>query len=56
VFRAIGPTIWQYAGWTLGGSVTSADGEKWNPADIGPAVNAAIFGSRAVGLEIPRKA
>jgi NAD(P)-dependent dehydrogenase (short-subunit alcohol dehydrogenase family) len=56
VFRAIGPTIWQYHGWELGRSVTSSDGEKWHPADIGPAINAHIFGSRAVGLEIPRSA
>jgi NAD(P)-dependent dehydrogenase (short-subunit alcohol dehydrogenase family) len=54
VFRAIGPTIWQYQGWTLGGSVTSADEQKWNPSDVGPAVDAHIFGSRAVGLQIGR--
>ncbi|MDT4932947.1 MAG: hypothetical protein QOK11_839 [Pseudonocardiales bacterium] len=54
VFRAIGPTIWRYEGWRLGPSVTSADEDKWRPADIAPAVNAHIFGSRAVGLEIAR--
>lgn len=54
VFRAIGPTIWHYRGWTLGASVTSRDEQKWKAADIGPAVDAHIFGSRAVGLQISR--
>jgi hypothetical protein len=54
VFRAIGPTVWHYHGWTLGPSVTSANEEKWSAADIGPAVDAHIFGSRAVGLQIGR--
>jgi NAD(P)-dependent dehydrogenase (short-subunit alcohol dehydrogenase family) len=54
VFRAIGPTIWRYEGWQLGVSITSRNEQKWCAADIGPAVNAHIFGSRAVGLGMGR--
>jgi NAD(P)-dependent dehydrogenase (short-subunit alcohol dehydrogenase family) len=52
VFRAVGSTITHYVPWTLGASVESKDKQKWNPADIGPAVNAAIFHSRHPGLNM----
>jgi NAD(P)-dependent dehydrogenase (short-subunit alcohol dehydrogenase family) len=51
VFRAVGSTITHYVPWTLGASVDAGD-KKWNPADIGPAVNAAIFRCRAAGLQL----
>ncbi len=53
VFRAVGHTITHYEPWSLGGSVDNPKGEaKWDAADIGPAVNAAIFHSRAAGLRM----
>ncbi len=55
VFRAFGATIWRYQPWTLGPSVQTKEGkEKWKPADIGPAINAHIFGSRNPGLQMGR--
>jgi NAD(P)-dependent dehydrogenase (short-subunit alcohol dehydrogenase family) len=53
VFRAVGHTITHYQPWSLGPSVEPRQGPaKWDPADIGAAVNAHIFGSRAPGLQI----
>lgn len=53
VFRAVGQTISHYEPWHLGASVDNPKGEAtWDPGDIGPAVNAAIFGSRAAGLKM----
>ena len=52
VFRAVGSTISHYVPWTLGATVESKNKEKWNAADIGPAVNAAIFHSRHPGLNM----
>jgi NAD(P)-dependent dehydrogenase (short-subunit alcohol dehydrogenase family) len=54
VFRAVGNTIAHYKPWSLGATVTSKDQKKWAPADIGPAVNAWIFGSRNPGLQMGR--
>jgi NAD(P)-dependent dehydrogenase (short-subunit alcohol dehydrogenase family) len=52
VFRAVGSVISHYVPWTLGASVESKNKEKWNPADIGAAVNAGIFHSRHPGLQM----
>ena len=52
VFRAVGSTISRYVPWTIGETVESKDKGKWNPADIGPAVNAGIFHSRHPGLQM----
>ncbi len=53
VFRAVGSTITHYEPWRLGASVETPNGPaKWSPADIGPAVNALVFHSRAVGLQL----
>ncbi len=50
VFRAVGSSIAHYQGWHLGNEITTEG--KWDPARIGPEVNATIFGSRATGLRI----
>jgi len=53
VFRAVGHRISHYVGWTLGATVETKGGPaRWDPADIGPAVNAHVFGSRAPGLQM----
>lgn len=53
VFRAVGHRITHYKPWSLGETVETKGGPaRWEPADIGPAVNAQIFGSRAAGLQI----
>jgi len=53
VFRAVGHTITHYQPWSLGPSIEPRKGPaKWDPADIGAAVNAHIFHSRAPGLQI----
>ena len=55
VFRAVGSNIAHYRPWTLGESIeTPKEPAKWNPADIGPAVNASIFHSRHPGLQMTR--
>lgn len=53
VFRAVGHNIAHYEPWRLGASVDNPRGEaRWDPAEIGPAVNAAIFHSRHPGLRM----
>jgi len=53
VFRAVGNTISHYVPWSIGATVTNPKGEaKWDPADIGPEVNAHIFHSRHPGLKM----
>jgi NAD(P)-dependent dehydrogenase (short-subunit alcohol dehydrogenase family) len=53
VFRAVGSKIAHYKPWNLGAEIdTPKEPAKWKPADIGPAVNAAIFGSRNPGLQL----
>ena len=53
VFRAVGHRITHYRPWSLGPTVETKGGPaRWEPADIGPAVNAQIFGSRAAGLQM----
>jgi Enoyl-(Acyl carrier protein) reductase len=53
VFRAVGHRITHYRPWSLGPTIEPKGGPaRWEPADIGPAVNAQIFGSRAAGLQI----
>jgi NAD(P)-dependent dehydrogenase (short-subunit alcohol dehydrogenase family) len=53
IFRAVGHTITHYEPWSLGPSIEPKKGPaKWNPADIGAAVNAQIFHSRAPGLQM----
>ena len=53
VFRAVGSKIAHYKPWHLGAEIdTPKEPAKWNPADIGPAVNATIFGSRNPGLQM----
>jgi len=53
VFRAVGHRISHYEGWKVGATIEPKGGPaRWEPADIGPAVNAHIFGSRAPGLQM----
>ncbi|HLX88283.1 MAG TPA: SDR family NAD(P)-dependent oxidoreductase [Acidimicrobiales bacterium] len=53
VFRAVGHTITHYKPWSLGATIETKGGPaRWEPADIGAAVNAQIFGSRAAGLQM----
>ena len=56
VFRAVGANIAHYQPWQLGESIDnkSKDGEdaKWDPATIGPEVNARVFRSRHPGLRM----
>jgi NAD(P)-dependent dehydrogenase (short-subunit alcohol dehydrogenase family) len=53
VFRAVGHRITHYRPWSLGATVETKGGPaRWEAADIGAAVNAHIFGSRAPGLQI----
>ena len=53
VFRAVGSKIAHYKPWHLGPEIdTPKEPAKWKPADIGPAVNAHIFGSRNPGLQM----
>jgi NAD(P)-dependent dehydrogenase (short-subunit alcohol dehydrogenase family) len=57
VFRAVGNTIGHYTPWTLGELFENTDkaGQPapWAPSDIGPTVNAFVFGSRHPGLVLP---
>ena len=54
VFRAVGNTIARYAPWALGEMLEAKEKDgsprKWDPAEIGAAVNADIFGSRNPGM------
>jgi NAD(P)-dependent dehydrogenase (short-subunit alcohol dehydrogenase family) len=53
VFRAVGKNIAHYEPWRLGASVDNPKGdEKWDPATIGPEVNATVFHSRHPGLKM----
>ena len=53
VFRAVGHTISHYRPWALGSTVeTPKEPARWDPVDIGDAVNAGIFHSRAPGLQM----
>jgi hypothetical protein len=53
VFRAVGHRISHYVPWTLGATVeTKGKPARWEPEDIGPAVNAHVFKSRAPGLQM----
>jgi len=58
VFRAVGNTIARYAPWELGEMLESKDHEgnptRWEASEIGPAVNAHVFGSRNPGLQMRR--
>ncbi|HLG92969.1 MAG TPA: SDR family NAD(P)-dependent oxidoreductase, partial [Acidimicrobiales bacterium] len=55
VFRAVGSTIAHYRPWSLGDPIEPPKGPaKWEPAEIGPAVNAYIFHSRNPGLQMTR--
>lgn len=53
VFRAVGDSITHYVPWTLGTDITTPKGpRKWDPAEIGDAVNANIFHCRPGGLQM----
>ncbi|HUY63999.1 MAG TPA: SDR family oxidoreductase [Acidimicrobiales bacterium] len=53
VFRAVGHRITHYKPWSLGVTVETKGGPaRWEPSDIGAAVNAQVFGSRAAGLQM----
>ena len=53
VFRAVGDSITHYVPWTLGTEITTPKGpRKWDPAEIGDAVNASIFRCRPGGLNL----
>jgi NAD(P)-dependent dehydrogenase (short-subunit alcohol dehydrogenase family) len=53
VFRAVGDSITHYVPWTLGTEITTPKGpRKWDPAEIGDAVNAQIFRTRPGGLQM----
>jgi NAD(P)-dependent dehydrogenase (short-subunit alcohol dehydrogenase family) len=57
IFRAVGNTIGHYTPWTLGELFENhtKDGQPapWAAGDIGPTVNAFVFGSRHPGLVLP---
>lgn len=50
VFRAVGGRITHYQPWRLGEGIEKND--RWDPTEIGPAVNAAVFHSRHPGLQM----
>ncbi len=53
VFRAVGDSITHYVPWQLGTEITTPKGpRKWDPAEIGDAVNASIFRCRPGGLNL----
>jgi len=53
VFRAVGHRITHYVPWALGPTVETKGGPaRWEPEDIGPAVNAHVFRSRHPGLQM----
>jgi NAD(P)-dependent dehydrogenase (short-subunit alcohol dehydrogenase family) len=53
VFRAVGHRITHYVPWSLGPTIEpKGKPARWEPEDIGPAVNAHVFRSRAPGLQI----
>jgi len=53
VFRAVGHRITHYVPWALGPTVeTKGKPARWEPEDIGPAVNAHVFRSRHPGLQM----
>jgi NAD(P)-dependent dehydrogenase (short-subunit alcohol dehydrogenase family) len=53
VFRAVGANIAHYEPWRLGAAVDNPKGEeRWDPAAIGPEVNAHVFHSRHPGLKM----
>jgi len=53
VFRAVGHRITHYVPWSLGPTVEpKGSPTRWEAEDIGPAVNAHVFGSRAPGLQM----
>jgi NAD(P)-dependent dehydrogenase (short-subunit alcohol dehydrogenase family) len=53
VFRAVGASITHYEPWHLGAEITTPKGpRKWDPAEIGDAVNAGIFRCRPGGLQM----
>ena len=53
VFRAVGDSITHYVPWQLGTEIKPAKGpRKWQPAEIGDAVNANIFRCRPGGLNM----
>jgi NAD(P)-dependent dehydrogenase (short-subunit alcohol dehydrogenase family) len=55
VFRAVGSTIARYQPWTLEEEIDNPKGaEQFEPADIGPLVNAHVFRSRNPGLQMGR--
>jgi len=55
VFRAVGSTIARYQPWTLEDEIENPKGaEQFEPADIGPLVNAHVFRSRNPGLQMGR--
>jgi NAD(P)-dependent dehydrogenase (short-subunit alcohol dehydrogenase family) len=51
VFLSSGPNITHYQPWTPNGTVTVPGGNrKWQPEEIGTAMNSLVFGSRHPGL------
>ncbi|MGH9137256.1 MAG: SDR family NAD(P)-dependent oxidoreductase [Acidimicrobiales bacterium] len=53
VFRAVGDSITHYMPWALGADVrTPKEPRRWDPAEIGDAVNAGIFHCRPSGLQM----
>jgi len=53
VFRAVGHRITHYVPWSLGPTIEpKGKPARWEPEDIGPAVNAHVFRSRAPGLQM----
>ena len=55
VFRALGSTIARYEPWALGTELENPKGAaKWEPADIGPELNAWVFHTRNPGLQLGR--
>jgi hypothetical protein len=53
VFRAVGSKIGRYVPWHVDVEIdTPKEPAKWKPEQIGPALNAQVFGSRNPGLQL----
>jgi len=50
VFMSVGFTVTHFQPWTPHGAVTAPNSAKWDPADLGRALDLEVFGSRPAGL------
>jgi len=50
VFMSVGFTVTHFQPWTPRGEVTAQNAAKWDPAELGKAIDLELFGSRPSGL------